>query len=110
VTPEIEKCTCEKHPYNDVQSIPTNTTLLIVGTAPNRHIHPRDVKYFYGSRKNQLWSKIFPSLYRIRFIPDDDDLTCHEVTAHTFPSPSNATNLAVNLERKIEMYRNVLCP
>ena len=60
----------EEHPYNFHYSIPEETCLLIIGTAPPprfshrrpKDIGPRDVDFYYGSSDNQLWS-ILEDLY-----------------------------------------------
>lgn len=62
----------ETHPYNNPAVIPPGTLALIVGSAPSPHVPGRDILFFYGSRRNQLWSKILPAVYNRQFNSAED--------------------------------------
>lgn len=60
----------ETHPYNDREIVPSETKILIVGTAPPpRFSNPAlggirdwDAPFFYGSEDSHLWWDIFDSI------------------------------------------------
>lgn len=62
----------ETHPYNNPSEIPAGTRAIIVGTAPPPHVDGRDIMFFYGSSRNQLWLKIFGKLYERKFVSPED--------------------------------------
>jgi hypothetical protein len=60
------------HPYNGCDVVPNETKLLIIGTCPPpRFERPSDAghqlsgdcDFYYGSKDNQLWSKIFATIF-----------------------------------------------
>jgi hypothetical protein len=64
----------EVHPYNKIEIIPPGTRFLVIGTAPpprfsrplsneSKGSHREDVKFYYGSSDNQLWSEILPKVF-----------------------------------------------
>jgi len=66
----------ESHPFNKDNPIPAGTRILIVGTAPPQRFSsvpgpdgdlPGDVRFFYGSRDNELWWEILPALTGRKF-------------------------------------------
>jgi G:T/U-mismatch repair DNA glycosylase len=73
----------EVHPYNTLQEVPAETCLLIVGTAPPQRFAqdpPKplcdgDIDFYYGSADNQLWSKIFPAIYKTTFVASSPDVS-----------------------------------
>lgn len=69
-------CPVEGHPFNASYPIPSNTRVLIVGTAPPERFSRvlnsdqellGDVPFYYGSRDNELWLKILPVITGYRF-------------------------------------------
>jgi G:T/U-mismatch repair DNA glycosylase len=70
----------EVHPYNFVNPIPGGTRVLIVGTAPPERFSRTedltrrgDVRFYYGSEDNELWSIIIPAIFRASFEHDGAD-------------------------------------
>jgi hypothetical protein len=72
----------EVHPYNSANPIPNGTRVLIVGTAPPERFSrlpgssgdlSGDVRFYYGSRDNELWSTILPSVVRFQLKAGDAD-------------------------------------
>jgi hypoxanthine-DNA glycosylase len=55
----------ETHPFKPF--VPTNSTVIIVGSFPGRDITQREIdkdKWFYGTRRNQFWD-IISSVYNV---------------------------------------------
>jgi G:T/U-mismatch repair DNA glycosylase len=78
----------EVHPYNSANPIPKGTRVLIVGTAPpERFSRPPgpsgdrsgDVRFYYGSRDNELWSTILPKITRFQLKHGDADARRQEM-------------------------------
>jgi G:T/U-mismatch repair DNA glycosylase len=64
----------EVHPYNLANPIPEGTRILIVGTAPPERfsraatpLRRGDVRFYYGSEDNELWSIILSTIFRVTF-------------------------------------------
>lgn len=49
----------EIHPYNNLATIPSGTEIIIMGTCPPQDNEGDTFKWYYGSRHNYLWNKIF---------------------------------------------------
>ena len=78
----------EVHPYNSAYPIPRGTRVLVVGTAPPERFSrlpgpsgdlSGDVRFYYGSRDNELWSKIIPKIARFQLGQGDAEAKRQEM-------------------------------